>query len=63
MCIYSYRASVSRERKGYICVCIDAKELKKCYESWQDANVKNEIFQMVFIHALSELIHFRQRDF
>ncbi|MEY8323229.1 histidine kinase [Lachnospiraceae bacterium 54-11] len=44
MCIYSYRASVSRERKGYICVCIDAKELKKCYESWQDANVKNEIF-------------------
>ena len=44
MCTYSYRASVSRERKGYICVCIDAKELKKCYESWQDADVKNEIF-------------------
>lgn len=30
MCIYNYRVSQGRERKGYISISIDAKELEKC---------------------------------
>lgn len=42
MCIYNYRVSQGRERKGYISISIDAKELEKCYDSWMDENMCNE---------------------
>lgn len=44
MCIYNYRVSFGKERKGYICISINADELEKCYESWMDTNMSNEIF-------------------
>lgn len=44
MCIYHYRVSQVKEGRGYICISIDARELEKCYESWMDENMSNEIF-------------------
>lgn len=43
MCIYNYRTAATKESKGYICISIDADELKRCYQSYIDPEVKNEI--------------------
>lgn len=43
MCVYNYR-SAAKERKGYICISIDAEELKRCYRSYLDPEMNNEIF-------------------
>lgn len=44
MCIYNYQFSFPKQRKGYICVSIDAEELKRCYKTYMDSDVKNDIF-------------------
>lgn len=43
-CIYEFSFYRDRARKGYICIAIDAEELGKCYSSWMDADMDNEIF-------------------
>lgn len=43
-CIYCYRSPITGEQKGYICMNIDADELKRCYSSYLDEEMGNSIY-------------------
>lgn len=44
MCVYCYRVPLTREIRGYICASIDAGELERCYGSYLDSEINNQIY-------------------
>lgn len=44
MCIYCNRVLLTKEIRGYICASIDAGELERCYGSYLDSEINNQIY-------------------